>query len=828
MRKKDRSYRQKRADDLMDEGDKVRLDEERRTAGAKRQQNYYTVFLHKEQPSTRRFAPHRPSQIVKLATKTPASSSTKTPYLKAADCFTDALFFEMDLPAAHASRANCWKHLDRYTLAYVDLSQAILKHSNPIPASYFASRAGILLHLKRYNDSLADLDDAIEINDVNPHAYYNRAVLLSEHTSPLNFDMALSDLNRAVLLMEKTMRIKLKKQGIVDTAVLNDSPVSFKVLHMAGSTEQQTDVKFVFKLRLLRGDIQRKKGLFQEALVDLREAASLDVTSGVAWNLLGQCNYATGLALEAEKCFTNAVDIDGENPLYYFDRGNTMLLVHEKKHKNEADLSDNDFLNNAVEDFTVATNLQTDREEYEEGESSPNPIVLQKLRYDRAEFHNGLAKACLAFEDEKHNTDALKSITVALEIQPKNHTFLFTSGMSYLALSDTKEAFSRFMKALKIFPEYCPALYQSALIFQDRKDYLIAYDNLTKCIACNNTGTKEEAVYFTRGLVLFDDGKLFDAQVDFKKALQLGSKRVDVYFYLGEAKRRSGDCVRALADFSVVEKLGKNSEIIESGRYRYARGISLSVIGDLENGLKDLVLAVDTDPHNTDYISAKADILARLGRFKEAEQVLRAGVDIALKTKAANTWSLLRKLSIALFKQDKHDESSKTMHRALLNSSQSMSPIEIADIYYKRGICLAHLKKHQRSYEMFDKALEVKEIHERPERILYTHERAKAAQMCGKHQDAITDFSVVTKMSPSDDRAFFRRAWSYKALGLFLLAAEDFETAVSLKPENKVYKLNYRAIGSIETIVLVPPGLEEIPKQIQDDWLASVIDPFVS
>ena len=35
---------------------KVRPIEERRTAGAKRQQNYYIAFLHNEEPPTRRFA----------------------------------------------------------------------------------------------------------------------------------------------------------------------------------------------------------------------------------------------------------------------------------------------------------------------------------------------------------------------------------------------------------------------------------------------------------------------------------------------------------------------------------------------------------------------------------------------------------------------------------------------------------------------------------------------------------------------------------------------------------------------------------------------------
>ena len=171
MKKKDRSFRQKRADDLMAEGDK----------------------------------------ILKLASKNPASPSSSNPNLQAADCYTDALYFEMDLPAAHASRAVCWKHLERYLLAYVDMSEAILKHPNPIPASYFITRAGILLHLARYNDSLADLDSAISINNSNPHTFYNRAVLLAEHTTPIDLDRALTDLDRAISLMEVSMRVKLKK-----------------------------------------------------------------------------------------------------------------------------------------------------------------------------------------------------------------------------------------------------------------------------------------------------------------------------------------------------------------------------------------------------------------------------------------------------------------------------------------------------------------------------------------------------------------------------------------------------------------------------------------
>lgn len=49
-------------------------------------------------------------------------------------------------------------------------------------------------------------------------------------------------------------------------------------------------------------------------------------------------------------------------------------------------------------------------------------------------------------------------------------------------------------------------------------------------------------------------------------------------------------------------------------------------------------------------------------------------------------------------------------------------------------------------------------------RIATTHERAKALQMVGRHQEAIADFSEVLSSCPTLASALFRRAFSYKHL----------------------------------------------------------------
>ena len=49
--------------------------------------------------------------------------------------------------------------------------------------------------------------------------------------------------------------------------------------------------------------------------------------------------------------------------------------------------------------------------------------------------------------------------------------------------------------------------------------------------------------------------------------------------------------------------------------------------------------------------------------------------------------------------------------------------------------------------------------------------------MIDMHQEAVNDFNVVIKKNPKNAHAYFRRAFSLKALKRYPEAAEDFESA---------------------------------------------------
>ena len=83
-----------------------------------------------------------------------------------------------------------------------------------------------------------------------------------------------------------------------------------------------------------------------------------------------------------------------------------------------------------------------------------------------------------------------------------------------------------------------------------------------------------------------------------------------------------------------------------------------------------------------------------------------------------------------------------------------------ADIYYHLGISYCRLEKFEKSIFPFTKCIE-----KMPSDLRYLHERAKAYQMIGEHEIAIKDFDIVIKKDPRNANAYFRRAFSLKALG---------------------------------------------------------------
>jgi tetratricopeptide (TPR) repeat protein len=93
-------------------------------------------------------------------------------------------------------------------------------------------------------------------------------------------------------------------------------------------------------------------------------------------------------------------------------------------------------------------------------------------------------------------------------------------------------------------------------------------------------------------------------------------------------------------------------------------------------------------------------------------------------------------------------------------------------------------------------------------RIAATHERAKALQHLGAHREAARDFTEVLVSQPGNPHALLRRGFSFAALGEWAAAAEDMETARSLRPGDVRFEWNYAGLRGVEGVMLAGPGEE--------------------
>jgi len=77
------------------------------------------------------------------------------------------------------------------------------------------------------------------------------------------------------------------------------------------------------------------------------------------------------------------------------------------------------------------------------------------------------------------------------------------------------------------------------------------------------------------------------------------------------------------------------------------------------------------------------------------------------------------------------------------------------------------------------------------------------------HQEAYDDFCQVIRRNPANAHAYFRRAFSLKALRRYEEAADDFEKARTLDPLNHKMAINYKKLKGVNCIVLCKAGQEK-------------------
>ena len=508
--------------------------------------------------------------------------------------------------------------------------------------------------------------------------------------------------------------------------------------------------------------------------------------------------------------------------LSFFERAREAVSAQEQKSVEQEEILNQSDLQDAINEFAKAIqHLQLERQQQlsveiqhqaadyysnkglahyhsQEGELGEALDHLdQAISYNGAEPIYYLHRGNIYLEMKKYD-EAIEDYQRAIKIEPNNPRFLHSMGLAYEILGDKSNAIKFYEESLELDDNYFASRFHLGKQYHKNQEFNKALQCFTRVL---QVFVNSKDTFMHRGKVYQDMGNHQFAIQDFNSAIEIDPCSWS-YFHRGVSKLKSRNIKDAEADFKKALDIEQEKHIPENDRnpgIYDGLGSCYHIVQDYQQAMHYFDTAVERDPKNILFLMNRSQCFFDQSLFQEAIDDLST----ALGTEGNDSHpQLLYKLGLAFFAFDKYRRCIRTMKRAIKAGPYLTYE---ADIYYHTGLAFCRLERFEESIFPFSKAISLI-----PNDIRYIHERAKALQMIDQHQMAIDNFSDVIKKNPKNAHAYFRRAFSLKALGKYEPAALDFEKAKALDPLNPKLVVNYKQLKGVSCIVLCRPGEEKV------------------
>ena len=212
------------------------------------------------------------------------------------------------------------------------------------------------------------------------------------------------------------------------------------------------------------------------------------------------------------------------------------------------------------------------------------PASASPAQQDGSEYFNrGLAELqANKFEE------ALRDLSKAIELNPKNSKAYINRGIVQSALGSAPGAEADFTQAITLDPKSSDAFYNRGKVRNDMTDFDGALEDYNKAIELN---PRDSSAYNNRGLILGGKGALTEANGDFTRAIELDPNYGDAYFHRAQVRIARGEKEAALADLTKTIKLNPGAAEAYSDR-----GGLYDERRDSANALADLNRAIELNP----------------------------------------------------------------------------------------------------------------------------------------------------------------------------------------------------------------------------------------
>ena len=220
-------------------------------------------------------------------------------------------------------------------------------------------------------------------------------------------------------------------------------------------------------------------------------------------------------------------------------------------------------------------------------------------------------------------------------------------------------------------------------------------------------------------------------------------------------------------------------------------------------------MALELEDGNPKFLYERGQCYRTMGMAERAEEDLLRALD-----ETPGEPRLLYGAGLAAYEQGKYADAIVHLSGVLDGWDEHMgkgfAPCVLADVHYHLGLAHTNNGRDQAAIRCFTAAID--EARDEETRIGFVHERAKVLQAAADSKEdyelAIDDFSFVIQHNPANAHAMFRRGFAWKSVGDLDKAADDFENAKQLDPDNPNLVLNYSQAHLTDYVILCPAGEE--------------------
>ncbi len=576
-----------------------------------------------------------------------------------------------------------------------------------------------------------------------------------------------------------------------------------------------------------------QNGQFSNALGPMTKAIKLNPGDDEAHVVLGAVYLQIGKIENAEKEFKAALKINSKN----IDAQNNLSLVYfSRRQYNEALASYQLSLKIDPDNIPALNNLANVYVKLNKIDEAINSFKhVIKLRPDDEQIYDRLAKL---YFDDGHYNDVIRMYENAKGKIPNNDKMFTNMGMAYLYKNNLKEAnrklqkardlnpgnpenyyglglisyrqanldlaVKQFKKAVKIKKNHEPALFQLAITYEDKGDYL-------------------RALYYYKKLYRINP-KNYRVQKNYKA---VKAKAIDYFLRKGSEAYFNNDYPQAIKNWKIVLKLdghNKNArKFIRTANLKLSNKIkehndladSYYRQGRHQDAYREWRSVLGMDPKN---VQASHGIKKVRLKQNEKDEIITAGA--MAKFKSGDLDTALKELKQQLKSSPKNDVAKRYVSR-IQNQKRKGT-----EENYRTGVELLSKGKYRQAIKFLESAAEEDPKDQSIKNLLYKattqlRENIKALLArgdelanAGRVAEAKSKYNEVLKLDPNNNEASGKMAALTGKVATVTVSKEEIKKlyydGVSLYLDGQ----NKKAIEVWQKILVLDPNNQEAKSSI--------------